>query len=143
MTKVRDMGSGRPLVDRLGVRPGMRIALVRFEDPAFEAELRERGAEILPTTPSLDLVFYLVQESAELDRPAELRQFIKDSGAIWVLRRKGSDRTVREEDIIAAGRAFDLIDNKIASFSDALAAMRLVVPLASREASRLPICGRH
>jgi len=39
---------------------------------------------------------------------------------------------VREEDIIDAGRAFDLVDNKIASFSDTLAAMRLVVPLNQR-----------
>jgi hypothetical protein len=39
---------------------------------------------------------------------------------------------VREEDIIEAGRRFDLVDNKIASFSPALAAMRLVMPTRLR-----------
>jgi hypothetical protein len=35
-------------------------------------------------------------------------------------------------DVIEAGKAFGLVDNKIASFSEVLAAMRLVVPLARR-----------
>ena len=62
----------------------------------------------------------------------ELRPLIHDAGAIWVLRVKGSQLTVREVDIIEAAREFGLVDNKIASFSDAYAAMRLVVPLARR-----------
>jgi len=77
-------------------------------------------------------VFTYVAEPAELRRIAELRPLIHDAGAIWVLRRKGAGLTVREVDVIEAGRAFDLVDNKIASFSDTLAGMRLVVPLNQR-----------
>jgi hypothetical protein len=127
-----DAGSGRPLLDKLGVKPGMRVAVVAFRDAAFEAELAERGASVVDLSPGLDLVFYCVERPADLHRIAELRPLIHDAGAIWVLRVKGAGLTVREVDVIEAGRAFDLVDNKIASFSDTLAAMRLVVPLNQR-----------
>jgi hypothetical protein len=127
-----DTGSGRPLLDKLGVKAGMRVALVAFSDAAFEAEVTGRGAAIVDLSPGLDLVFYRVERPADLHRIAELRPCIHDAGAIWVLRVKGAGLTVRDVDVIEAGRAFDLVDNKIASFSDTLAAMRLVVPLDQR-----------
>ena len=132
MTAPLDTGSSRPLIDKLGIRPGMRIALIGLEDPAFTAEVADRGAAVVEPAPGLDMVFYLVNEPAELGAIRELRHLIHDRGAIWVLRTKGPDRTVRDVDIIEAGRASDLVDNKIASFSDTLAAMRLVVPLNLR-----------
>ena len=132
MRPPRDLGSTRPLLDKLGVKPGMRVALVGFDDAAFRAELAERGAAVVEPASAVDIVFYRVKEPAELGRIRELRDLIHDRGAIWVLRNKGADRRVREEDIIGAGRAVDLIDNKIASFSDTFAAMRLVVPLNRR-----------
>jgi len=132
LTAPQDLGSERPLLDKLGVKAGMRVALVAFGDAAFEAELAERGASIVDPSPGLDMVFFRVDGPADLHRIAELRPLIHDAGAIWVLRVKGADRTVRDVDVIDAGRAFDLIDNKIASFSATLAAMRLVVPLDQR-----------
>jgi hypothetical protein len=128
----RDTGSERPLLDKLGVKAGMRVALVAFDDAEFQAQLAERGASLCEPGPGVDMVFYRVQRPAELGRIGELRTLIHDAGAIWVLRRKGAGLTVREVDVIEAGRVFDLVDNKIASFSDTLAAMRLVVPLNQR-----------
>lgn len=131
MRPPRDTGS-RGLLDKLGVKPGMRVATVAFEDTSFRAELAGRGVVVVALEPGLDMIFYRVGEPGELMRISEFRPLIRDSGAIWVLRDKGADRRVREEDIIEAGRAFDLVDNKIASFSDTVAAMRLVVPLNHR-----------
>jgi hypothetical protein len=129
----RDTGSGRPLLDKLGVRAGMRVALVAFADAGFEAELAGRGATIVDAgSGALDLLFYGVDQPADLHRIAELRPLIRQTGAIWVLRVKGASLTVKDTDVIEAGRVFDLVDNKIASFSDTLAAMRLVVPLNQR-----------
>lgn len=132
MKAPRDLGSTRPLLDKLGVKAGMRVALVAFRDAAFEADLAARGAAIVDLSPGLDLVFYRVDRPADLHRIADLRPVIHDAGAIWVLRVKGPDLTVRDVDVIDAGRAFDLVDNKIVSFSATLAAMRLVVPLNQR-----------
>jgi len=129
---VSDDGSGRPLLDKLGVKPGMRVALVGLDDDNFRARLVERGATVAEPSPGLDLLFYRVERPADLVRIGELRPLIRDAGAIWVLRTKGAGLTVREVDVIEAGRAFDLVDNKIASFSATLAAMRLVVPLNQR-----------
>ncbi len=78
------------------------------------------------------MAFLRVDSAAELERIAAFRQRLRPAGAIWVLRRKGAARQVREADVIAAGGRFGLVDNKIASFSDSLAAMRLVIPLALR-----------
>jgi len=105
---------------------------VAFDDAEFSAALVERGASVVEPSAGLDMVFYLVNEPVELGRVGELRPLIHDAGAIWVLRLKGTGRRVRETDVIAAGRLFDLVDNKIASFSHTLAAMRLVVPLNHR-----------
>ena len=123
----------RLLLDRLGVKPGMLISLSGYDDAGFRAELEARGARVGPQPGELaDLVFYMAARLADLERLAELREGIEENGAIWVLRVKGRARTLGEVEIIDAARAAGLVDNKIASFSDELAAMRLVVPLALR-----------
>jgi hypothetical protein len=134
----RDTGSGRPLLDKLGVKPGMRVGLLGFRDAAFEAELRERGAmvELDRPRPGLDLLFYMAGEPADLLALGELSSLIHDAGAIWVLRVKGAGLKIKDIDVIEAGKASGLVDNKIASFSELFAAMRLVVPLARRRSRR-------
>ena len=120
-------------MDRLGVKPGFNVGLVGYEDGDFRALLAER-AQVLeqPAADSLDLLFYQVEQPADLLSLTELRPLIHESGAIWVLRVKGAARTVSDVDVIEAARASDLVDNKIVSFSHTLAAMRLVVPLRLR-----------
>ncbi len=108
----------------------MRVGLEGDLDPAFEALLRQ-GVE-LTGEPPLDIVFLRVDEPADLERLFELRSRLRPAGAIWVLREKGPRRRVTEGDVIAAGRRHGLVDNKIASFSDELSAMRLVIPTALR-----------
>lgn len=95
------------------------------------ARLRERGAD-LGGPPPYDLVFVHVAAPDQLEALSRLRNRIVSHGAIWVLRAKGNSRTVTDVEIIDAARRHGLVDNKIASFSDALAAMRLVVPVALR-----------
>jgi hypothetical protein len=111
----------------------MRVAMLGLRDSEFEAQLRDRGATLEDAgRPGLDLLFYLAREPAHLLAIRDLAPLIKDTGAIWVLRVKGPGLKVREVDVIEAGKSFGLVDNKIASYSDAYAAMRLVVPLARR-----------
>ena len=82
-----------------------------------------------------DLVFFVAERPADLERLKALREVIKEDGAVWVLRRKGAGRSLSDVDVIDASAAAGLVDNKIAAFSEELAAMRLVVRIVDRRRS--------
>lgn len=129
-----DAVSTRPLLDKLGVRPGARVAIVHLEDPHFISLLRERTADIVEGKPSspCDLVFFGAAKPADLKRLKDLKSWIEPDGAIWVVRPKGGRSALRDTDVIDAGAAAGLVDNKIASFSETNGAMRLVFRLRDR-----------
>ena len=123
----------RPLMDKLGVRPGQRVAVLGIEDPAFMAALRARAADVSTRRrKDCDLVFVAAATREDLESLRELRGDIKPDGAIWVVRRKGKQATLKEVQVIEAGLAARMVDNKIASFSDTHGAMRLVIRLVDR-----------
>jgi hypothetical protein len=102
--------------------------VVDLEDPAFISLLRKRTSDIVvrkPRTPC-DLVFLGAQEPADLKRLSDIKTWIEPNGAIWVIRPKGGRSALRDIDVIEAGLAAGLVDNKIASFSETHGAMRLV-----------------
>jgi predicted O-methyltransferase YrrM len=125
-----------PLLDKLGVRPDMRIAIVGEvdEDGAFMKLLADRTRNVTLGEPAteIDLVFLAADSSAELEALARLRPRIPPNGAIWVVSRKGRAATLRDVDVMAAGRANDLVDNKVVSFSESRTSLRLVIPVALR-----------
>jgi hypothetical protein len=125
-----------PLLDKLGVRPGMRIAIVGEVDPdgSFRAQLADRTSDITVgrPKPDSDLVFLAADSHAELaDLPA-LRERIRPAGAIWVVSRKGREATIRDVEVIAAAKEAGLVDNKVVSFSPTHTSLRLVIPVALR-----------
>ena len=129
-----DLGSSRPLLDKLGVRPGARVAILDVPDPGFEGLLRTRTGDVTVGRPGpdTDLVFVHVERREDLDDALEpLEAALRRNGAIWVLRPKGT-AAIKDTDVIEAGRRAGLVDNKIASFSESLSAMRLVIPVARR-----------
>jgi hypothetical protein len=123
-----------PRLDKLGIKPGMRVALVGLEDDAFEAELRDRTSDVTRGEPiaGTDVVLYAADTLMALGRLPALRERLVPNGAIWVVSRKGSAATIRDVDVIDAGRAAALVDNKVASFDESRTALRLVIPLALR-----------
>jgi hypothetical protein len=125
-----------PLLDKLGVRPGMRVALVGPVDDSsgIRALLAERTADMTDGEPlaDSDLVFFAADEPAELDRLGDLRTRIRPNGAIWVVSRKGRAATLRDVDVIEAAKDHGLVDNKVVSFSDTHTSLRLVIPVALR-----------
>lgn len=126
--------STKSLLDKLGVKPGARVAVVGLDDPGFMRQLRERTSDIVtrkPRTPC-DIVFIGAEDIRDLERLKEVKSWIEPNGAIWVIRPKGGRGTLREMDLIGAGLAAGLVDNKIASFSDTHGAMRFVFRLRDR-----------
>jgi len=123
-----------PLLDKLGVKPGSRVAIVGVEDEAFRNQLSERTDDVTVDRPKPDtnLIFLAADSIDELMRLGELRRSLRPNGAIWVVSRKGKAATLRDVDIIDAARAAGLVDNKVASFSATHTALRLVIPVALR-----------
>lgn len=129
-----DLLSTRPLIDKLGVKPGAKVAIVNVDDDSFIALLRTRTQDISEGKPSAlcDLVFLGADTPQDLRRVEELKSWIEPNGAIWVIRAKGPRAPLRDTDLIAAGLAAGLVDNKIASFSETHGAMRLVFRIRDR-----------
>ena len=124
----------RSRLDKLGVKPGSKVALVDMDDPGFLKELRERTTDVTDRKPRglCDLVFLGASTHADLLRINQLKTWIEPNGAIWVVRPKGGRSELSDVDVIEAGLAAGLVDNKIASFSDTQGAMRLVYRLRDR-----------
>jgi hypothetical protein len=132
-----DTPSHKPRLDKLGVKPGARVSVLDVDDPGFLAELRTRTGEVHVGRPrrDSDLVFVFISHRDELERVRPLKKYLRSNGAIWVLRPKGTPH-IKEVDIIDLGKRSGLVDNKIASFSDTVSAMRLVIPVALRGSAR-------
>jgi hypothetical protein len=126
-----------PRLDKLGVKPGSRVALVGLDDEAFEQELRDRTRDISHGNPlaDTDLVFFAADDLAVLAALTALRERLRPNGAIWVVSRKGKAATLRDVEVMAAAKANGLVDNKVASFDDARTSLRLVIPVALRPRS--------
>ena len=123
-----------PLLDKLGVRAGARVALIRIDGDEFRDLLAERSNDLTEgdPEPDTDLVFVGANDPGELTSLADLRSRIRPNGAIWVVSRKGRAATLRDVEVIAAARAAGLVDNKVVAFSPSQTALRLVIPVAAR-----------
>ena len=125
-----------PLLDKLRVRPGMRIAIVGDVDPdgSFRGQLADRTSDITVgrPKPDTDLIFLAADSHAELADLTALRERIRPAGAIWVVSRKGREATIRDVEVMAAAKEAGLVDNKVVSFSPTHASLRLVIPVALR-----------
>jgi hypothetical protein len=126
--------SQRSLLDKLGVKPGQRVAILGIADAGFLEQLAARVGEFSNGRPlaDLDLIFFDAEKKKDLARLKPLAAAIRKDGAIWVVYPKGQADMIREMDVIAAGKAAGLVDNKVCRFSDTHTALRFVIPLAKR-----------
>ncbi len=126
----------KSLMDKLGVKPGMRVAVFGVDDADFLLQLAARTADVAHKTPghALDIIFFGADDVAALVRLAVLKRTLKSDGAIWVVHRKGKDATLKDTDVFAAAKRAGLVDNKVAAFSATHTAERLVIPVKDRAA---------
>jgi hypothetical protein len=120
-------------IDKLGVKPGHRVALLGLEDADFLREVRERTDDIATTKPKrdTDLAFVMMTERAQLPKLKTLRQSLKPEGAVWVVWPKGR-KEFREDDVRAAGPGAGLVDVKVVAFSETLSGLKMMIPVAKR-----------
>jgi hypothetical protein len=127
-----DAYAGRPLLAKLGVEEGSRAGLIGVGG-GFGRQLEEAGAEVSTgrRRRNLDLLFLAVEDSTGLEELRRVEPLLARNGAVWVVYPKGR-KDLRETDVIGAGVAAGLVDNKVVRFSDTHTALRFVIPVARR-----------
>jgi hypothetical protein len=125
--------SHRLLIDKLGVKQGQKIAVLGVESAEFLMELAARVPEYSrkKRVKKADLIFFSAEAVADLAQLNSLGRSIQKNGAIWVVYPKGQ-KHIREIDVITAGKAGGLTDNKVCSFSATHTALRFCIPVAQR-----------
>lgn len=111
-------------LEKLGVKPGLAMAVEGELEPAF---LTEIGDTVGPKAKA-DLLFFAAGSAADLTRIAKLKARLNPRGGLWVVYPKGVT-AIREVEVIAAGRAAGLKDIKVASFSPTHTALRFAFPV--------------
>ncbi len=123
----------KSLLEKLGVKPGMRVSVLGVDDEDFLANLQERTEDVAEgrAVAASDMIFVAVDGPEELKQLADLKARIKPSGAIWVVFRKGR-KDFNENAVLRAGLAAGLVDVKVVRFSDTHTASKFVTRKADR-----------
>jgi len=123
----------RSLLDKLGIKPGMRVAIFGVDDAAFLADLRERTADISVGQAPLesDAILLAVDGPDDMRRLTDLRGRIKANGAVWAVFRKGR-KDFNENDVLRLGLESGLVDVKVVRFSETHTALKFVIRKAER-----------
>lgn len=123
----------RSRIEKLGVKPASKVAVIGVDDPTIEAELAGSGASLSlgRARTGTDIVIVAMRSKADLARLAQLRGRIAPNGAIWVVWPKGR-KEFREDDIRAYGPSVGLVDVKVMAFSETLSGLKMVIPVAQR-----------
>jgi hypothetical protein len=122
----------KPRIDKLGVKSGMRVALLGVTDDAFADELRARCERVTNRmSGEANLVFVPIDDARDLAKLPTVRKAMADDAALWVIRPKGA-ATISEAQVRAAGIGAGLVDVKVVAFSATHTAEKFVVPVAKR-----------
>lgn len=130
--------SGTPLPQRLGIKPGQRVALLQA--PPQIGDLLEPLPEGVHAVTTLrgafDVIVAFFTERQRYERRLPtLRRALDDAGGLWVAwpKRAAKRPTDLDENVVRElGLAAGLVDNKVCAIDDTWSALRLVVRLADR-----------
>ena len=120
--------------DKLGVKAGMRIALVGMDDETLVEDIGAKGAllETSARSRGLDMIFFAANAPRDLARLGAMAGRLEPAGAIWLIRAKGRGAPISERESMAAGKQAGLVDVKVVSYSDTHSAEKYVIPVARR-----------
>ena len=132
--------SGTPLPQKLGVKPGARLALLRA--PAgFERALNPLPEGVRLRTQARgaqDVVLFFATRRAELERRFDgLARTVEPAGGLWIAWPKRTACVATdlcERDVREVGLAGGLVDNKVCAVDDTWSGLRFVFRLTDRPA---------
>jgi hypothetical protein len=132
--------SGTPLVKKLGIKDGHRVALISAPND-FEKTLGVLPSDValqvgLAGRLPLDIVVLFVTRRAELaSQLASVRRRMAPTAAFWVGWPKKSSKVVTDmtEDVVReVALPTGLVDNKVCAIDDTWSGLRLVIRLEHR-----------
>lgn len=126
--------SGKPLVEKLGIKPGMKVYVDGGPSNAEELLAGTPFTTRLPRQVHVTLLF--TTELARLERrlPVVIERTVSN-GMIWVCWPKKASKVptdVDENDVRRAGLAAGLVDVKVAAVDETWSGLKLVRRLADR-----------
>ena len=111
-------------LDKLGVKAGMRVAVLNVADETLAEELAARDAAPTADLTDLDLLFYAADSLVDLEALPKLVPALGEKGVLWIVSRKGKAAVLKDVEVMAAARAVGLVDSKVVGFSETLTALR-------------------
>ncbi|MCU1306362.1 MAG: hypothetical protein JWN45_1057 [Acidobacteriaceae bacterium] len=135
--------SGTPLVKKIGIRPGHRLALV--DAPiGFKKELLDLPADVefvsadgKAKAAPLDVVLFFMQSRASLEKHLpKLKSRIAQAGMIWAAwpkRTSGVETDLNENIIRDSGLAIGLVDIKVCAINEVWSGLKFVIPVKDRK----------
>ena len=123
----------RSRTEKLGIKPGSRVALKGIKDSALNAELEAAGGLVASRFGAgpYDIILVRLDSSADLPLLKDAKARIVPNGMVWAIWPKGR-KEFREDDIRNFGPVAGLVDVKVMAFSDELSGLKLVIPVAQR-----------
>jgi len=120
-------------LDKIGVKPGAKVSLFGNVDAQFLNELKSLGGSTIEghVAADSDAVFFAVDAPKELAAVPKIAESLRSATALWIVYPKGQ-KTITENDVIAAGREAGLKDVKVVGFSATHTALKFVLPLSRR-----------
>jgi len=120
-------------IEKIGLKLSAKISLIGNFDADFLSELKPLGAAVTndKVAADSDTIFFAAESLKDLSSVAKIAKSLKGATALWIVYPKGQ-KTVTENDVIAAGRKAGLKDVKVVGFSATHTALKFVLPLAAR-----------
>jgi hypothetical protein len=130
--------SGTPLIDKLGIKPAMKVLLVNEPPDYFDLIGTEIGDQLCNKSDIPDLIHLFVANNKIFETEIKkCRAWCKKNPAliIWVSWHKKSSKIptdISEDTIRNYALKNNLVDVKVCAVSDIWSGLKLVVPLSKR-----------
>jgi hypothetical protein len=133
--------SGTPLPQKLGIRAGSRVALVRAPDGFAGLDSLPDGVRLrTQARGAQDVVVFFATRLAELERRFDsFARAVEPAGGLWIAWPKktaGVATDLTENVVRDVGLAHGLVDNKVCAVDDTWSGLRFVYRLRDRAANR-------
>ena len=131
--------SETPLPQKLGIKPGARVAVVAAPDGFLESTLRPLPVDVEVRSRArgpLDVLVFFTKRRAELERRFDtLVKALDRAGALWVAWPKGTSGVatdLNENAVRDVALPKGLVDTKVAAIDGTWSGLKLVIRLENR-----------